>query len=126
IAGAFEHGVLGEAVPTFPINILNLAMLVAALHREYLELLRLDHNAEGTVERSFLHVADCCDAVIKSLQWLSQQQELKCEAFNIAGELISIQDLLDQLAEVTQSAIKTMDALPYPHAEMDQLGANIE
>jgi UDP-glucose 4-epimerase len=39
--------------------------------------------------------------------------------------LISIQDLLDQLAEVTQSAIKTMDALPYPHAEMDQLGANI-
>ncbi|RDC53872.1 NAD-dependent epimerase/dehydratase family protein [Acinetobacter sp. RIT592] len=125
IAGAFEHGVLGEAVPPLPKNILPLAMQVAAQQREYLELRRQAHTADGTVERSFLHVADCCDAVIKSLQWLSQQQELKCEAFNIAGELISIQDLLDQLAEVTQSAIKTMDALPYPHAEMDQLGANI-
>lgn len=71
-------------------------------------------------------MADSCDAVIKSLQWLWQQQELKCEAFNIAGTLISIQDLLDQLAEVTQSAIRTVDALPYPHAELDQLGANIE
>ena len=125
IAGAFEHGVLGEAVPPLPKNIVPLAMQVAAQQREYLELHRQAHTTDGTVERSFLHVADGCDAVIKALQWLSQQQDLKCEAFNIAGTLISIQSLLDQLAEVTQSAIQTVDALPYPHAELEQLGANI-
>lgn len=69
---------------------------------------------------------DVCDAVFKSLHWLSQQQQWTCEAFNIAGELISMQTLLDQVAEVTQSAVPTVDALPYLHAEMDQLGANTD
>src|SRR5690606_16466491 len=126
ISGAFEHGVLGEAVPPLPKNIVPLTMQVATQQREYLELRSQAYTADGTVERSFLHVADSCDAVIKSLQWLWQQQELNCEAFNIAGTLISILDLLDELAEVTPSAIRTVDALPYPHAELDQLGANIE
>ena len=124
IAGAFEGGILGEWIPPLPKNIVPLAMQVGAHQREYLELRRQAMTADQTVERSFLHVMDGCDAVIKSLQWLSQQQELCCEAFNIAGELVSIKNLLDQVAEVTQSTIPTIDALPYPHAELDQLGAD--
>ena len=126
VAGAFENGILGEWVPPLPKNIVPLAMQVGAKQREYLELRRQAKTEDYTVERSFLHVMDVCDAVFKSLHWLSQQQQWTCEAFNIAGELISMQTLLDQVAEVTQSAVPTVDALPYPHAEMDQLGANTD
>src|SRR5690606_35394793 len=125
IAGAFEHGVLGETVPPLPKNIVPLAMQVAALQRESIELRRQANTEDKTVERSFLHVLDCCDAVIKSLQWLSTQN-YACEAFNIAGELISIQKLLDKIGEVAQITIHTEDAMYYPHVELDQIGASAE
>ncbi len=125
IAGAFEHGVLGEFVTPLPKNIVPLAMQVGAMQRDYIELRKQAKTADGTVERSFLHVLDCCKAVWLCLQWLPTQQ-YACEAFNIAGELVSIQKLLDVIAEVTESEIKTVDATYYPNQEFDQLGANIE
>ena len=125
IAGAFEHGVLGEFVTPLPKNIVPLAMQVGAMQRDYIELRKKAKTEDGTVERSFLHVLDCCKAIWQCLQWLPTQQ-FACEAFNIAGELISIQKLLDTIAEVTQSEIKTIDSTYYPNQEYDQLGANIE
>lgn len=125
IAGAFEHGVLGEWVPPLPKNIIPLALQVGALQRDSIELRRQANTADKTTERSFLHVLDACDAVFKTLQWLSQQQSA-CEAFNIAGELTSIQKLLDEVAEVTQVSIRTEEALYYSGIELDQLGASSE
>ncbi|WP_104471396.1 SDR family NAD(P)-dependent oxidoreductase [Acinetobacter indicus] len=124
IAGAFEHGVLGEMVPPLPKNIVPLAMQVGARQREFIELRKQAQTEDKTVERSFLHVLDCCEAVSLTLQWLFQQQHV-CEAFNIAGEAISIQQLLNETSSVTGTEIKTVDADVYPYAELDQVAADI-
>ncbi|UNW08438.1 SDR family NAD(P)-dependent oxidoreductase [Acinetobacter indicus] len=124
IAGAFEHGVLGEMVPPLPKNIVPLAMQVGARQREFIELRKQAQTEDKTVERSFLHVLDCCEAVSLTLQWLFQQQHV-CEAFNIAGEAISIQQLLNEISSVTCTEIKTVDANVYPYAELDQVAADI-
>lgn len=124
IAGAFEHGVLGEMVPPLPKNIVPLAMQVGARQREFIELRKQAQTEDKTVERSFMHVLDCCEAVSLTLQWLFQQQHV-CEAFNIAGEAISIQQLLNEISSVTGTEIKTVDADVYPYAELDQVAADI-
>ncbi|ENW91076.1 SDR family NAD(P)-dependent oxidoreductase [Acinetobacter indicus] len=124
IAGAFEHGVLGEMVPPLPKNIVPLAMQVGARQREFIELRKQAQTEDKTVERSFLHVLDCCEVVFLTLQWLFQQQHV-CEAFNIAGEAISIQQLLNEISSVTGTEIKTVDADVYPYAELDQVAADI-
>ncbi len=124
VAGAFEHGVLGEYVTPLPKNIMPMAMQAAAMQREYIELQRHANTEDQTVERSFLHVLDACDAIISSLLWLQNQYHC-CEAFNIAGEkVVSIQALLDQVAIHTQSDIRTIDAT-YKLDELEQLGANL-
>ena len=125
IAGAFEHAVLGEFVAPLPKNIVPLAMQVGAMQREYIELRKQAKTEDGTAERSFLHVLDCCKAVWLCLESLASQHNV-CEAYNIAGELISIQHLLDEISEVTQSSIKTIESTYYPNEEFDQLGANVE
>ena len=125
ISGAFEHGVLGEFITPLPKNIVPLAMQAGAMQREFIELRRQANTEDKTAERSFLHVLDCCQAILLTLHWLSRQMHV-CEAFNIAGELISIQKLLDQVSEVTGSEIKTVDAGYYSNAEFDQLGASTE
>jgi UDP-glucose 4-epimerase len=123
IAGALEQGVLGEFVMPLPKNIVPLAMQVGAMQREYIELRKHANTDDQTSERSFLHVLDACHAIAKSLEWLSQQQQA-CEAFNIAGELISVQKLLDEIAEVTQTTIQTVESSYYPNEELDRLGAD--
>lgn len=125
IAGAFEHGVLGEFIAPLPKNIVPLAMQVGAMQREFIELRQQANTADKTAERSFLHVLDCCKAVSLALNWLSTQEH-SCEAFNIAGELVSIKQLLDKISEVTQSPIKTIESHYYPNAEFDQLGSSSE
>jgi UDP-glucose 4-epimerase len=123
IAGALEQGVLGEFVMPLPKNIVPLAMQVGAMQRDYIELRKHANTDDQTNERSFLHVLDACHAIAKSLEWLSQQQQA-CEAFNIAGELISVQKLLDEIAEVTQTTIQTIESSYYPNEELDRLGAD--
>jgi UDP-glucose 4-epimerase len=123
IAGAFEHAVLGEFVAPLPKNIIPLVLQVAARQREYLELRQQAHTTDQTVERSFLHVLDCCDAILATLHWLRTQQYV-CEAFNIAGQNMSIRTLLNEIAKVTHTEIKTVDAPFYTAAELDQIGAS--
>lgn len=123
IAGAFEHAVLGELVVPLPKNIIPLALQVAAKQRDYVELRQKANTADHTVERSFLHVLDCCDAVTATLQWLRAQQHV-CEAFNISGQVLSIRALLNEISRVTQADIKTIEAQFYPTAELDQLGSS--
>jgi UDP-glucose 4-epimerase len=125
IVGAFEHGVLGEYVVQLPKNIVPLALQVAAMQRDCIELQNQAQTKDGTVERSFLHVQDVCDAVLAGLKWLETQ--VGClEAFNIAhSTTISIQGLLDEVAKVTQSEIRVQPAV-YQHEELAQLGANID
>ena len=125
VAGAFEHGVLGEFVAPLPKNIVPLVFQVAAQQRGQIDLRKQAKTADHTVERSFTHVLDVCDAVLKSLQWLEHQQHT-CEAFNIAGETVSILELIDLIAEVSGTDIHTVDALPYVYAELDQVGATTE
>ncbi|HRA91564.1 MAG TPA: NAD-dependent epimerase/dehydratase family protein, partial [Acinetobacter sp.] len=84
IVGAFEHGVLGEYVTQLPKNIVPLALQVAAMQRDVLELQNQAETEDGTVERSFLHVLDACDAVLLSLNWLKMQSNC-LEFFNIAN-----------------------------------------
>lgn len=124
IAGAFEHGVLGEMVPQLPKNIIPLAMQVAAMQRDYLELQHQALTDDQTVERSFLHVLDACEAVLASLYWLNHQEHT-CEAFNIAHDHVtSIQSLLEQISAITQTQINTHDAM-FAVDELAQLGADI-
>jgi UDP-glucose 4-epimerase len=92
VAGGFEHGVLGEFVVPLPKSIVPIAMQVAAGQRDVLELQQHATTADGTVQRSFLHVLDACEAIIESLKWLFNQQN-SCEAFDIAGQVLSIQEL---------------------------------
>lgn len=125
IVGAFEHGVLGEYVVQLPKNIVPLALQVAAMQRDCIELQNQAQTKDGTVERSFLHVLDVCDAVLAGLKWLETQ--VGClEAFNIAhSKTTSILGLLDEVAKVTQSEIRVQPAV-YQHEELAQLGANID
>lgn len=125
IAGAFEHGILGEVVTPLPKNIVPLAMQVAVKQREAIELRQQANTADQTVERSFVHVLDVCEAVIASLHWLFEQTH-SCEAFNIAGEVVSIQQLLARIAEVTDAEIATVPAIHYEYPELDQLGAVVD
>ena len=125
IVGAFEHGVLGEYVVQLPKNIVPLALQVAAMQRDCIELQNQAQTKDGTVERSFLHVLDVCDAILSGLKWLETQ--VGClEAFNIAhSKTTSILGLLDEVAKVTQSEIRVQPAV-YQHEELAQLGANID
>lgn len=125
IGGAFEHAVLGEFVMPLPKNIIPLAFQVAAQQRNGIELRQKAKTEDGTVERSFLHVLDSCEAILLTLKWLDQNQYV-CEEFNISGEMISIQQLLNLIAEVTQREIPILEPLDYPYAELDQIGGNCE
>lgn len=125
IAGAFEHAVLGEFVAPLPKNIIPLALQVAAKQRDYVELRQQAQTSDSTAERSFLHVLDCCDAILATLHWLSAQQHV-CEAFNISGSTVSIRALLDEVSKVTHTEINTLEAHIYPAAELDQIGATSE
>ncbi|MFW2160051.1 UDP-glucose 4-epimerase GalE [Acinetobacter beijerinckii] len=125
IVGAFEHGVLGEYVTQLPKNIVPLAIQVAAMQRDCIEIQNQAQTKDGTVERSFLHVLDACDVVLNALSWLKTQSSC-LEAFNIAStELTSIQSLIDEIVKITQSEIKVQPAI-YQHDELAQLGANID
>lgn len=125
IVGAFEHGVLGEYVTQLPKNIVPLALQVAALQRDCIELQNQAQTQDGTVERSFLHVLDACDAILMTLNWLKAQSGC-LESFNIAHtQLTSIQRLLDEISTVTQAEVRVQPAI-YQHDELAQLGANIE
>lgn len=53
IVGAFEHGVLGEYVAQLPKNIVPLALQVAAMQRDLIELQDQVSTEDHTVERSF-------------------------------------------------------------------------
>lgn len=125
VGGAFEHAILGEFVVPLPKNIIPLALQVAAKQREYIELRQHAQTLDGTVERDFLHVLDCCDAIIKTLHWLGTQQSV-CEAFNISGQPLSIRALMTEIANITSTEIKTVEAHFYPEHELDQIGASTE
>ena len=121
VVGAFEHGILGENIPPLPKNIVPLALQVAAMQRDALELQHQAQTKDHTVERSFIHVLDVADAISASLLWLQTQYNV-CEAFNICrDEITSIQQLLKVIEQQTQSPIKTLIA-PDKHQEFDQLG----
>ena len=94
------------------------------MQRDYLELQHQALTDDQTVERSFLHVLDACEAVLASLYWLNHQEHT-CEAFNIAHDHVtSIQSLLAQISTITQTQINTHDAM-FAVDELAQLGADI-
>ena len=124
VVGAFEHGVLGELVPPLPKNIVPLSMQVAANQREAIELQNFSDTEDQTVQRSFVHVLDVCEAILISLHWLQEQHNV-CESFDIYGEMSSIKELLNVVAQVTQTEIKTIEA-PYPFVELSQTASNSE
>ena len=125
VVGAFEHGVLGEFVTPLPKNIVPLAMQVAAMQRDAIELYQEANTEDGTVERGFVHVLDVCSAVQAALYWLSNQQDSVCEAFNIAAEPYSIQELLNMIGKVAQAAIPTF-AAQEGFQPLAQIGAHAE
>lgn len=93
IVGAFEHGVLGEYVVQLPKNIVPLALQVAAMQRECIDLQNQAETDDGTVERSFLHVLDVCEAVMMTMNWLETQNSC-LEAFNLAHKQLTDPNLI--------------------------------
>ena len=124
VVGAFENGILGELIAPLPKNITPLALQVAAMQRDCIELQRHANTPDGTVIRNFVHVLDVCDAVFASLYWLHAQRGV-CEAFDIAGEQSSIQDLIELIEKVTGSKIKTADS-SYVYQELELVGSSSE
>lgn len=122
VVGAFEHGGLGEFIQPLPKNIVPLALQVAAMQRDVIELQQNADTPDQTVERSFVHVIDVCEAVHASLYWLQQHSGI-CESFDIAGESLSILRLIQEIEKVTQSKIKTINAM-YAFEELDQVGSS--
>lgn len=122
VVGAFEHGVLGEFVQPLPKNIVPLALQVAAIQRDEIELQQHAETEDGTVERSFVHVLDICDAIFASLFWLNAKLGV-CEAFDVAGEQSSILSLLQTIEKVTGHSVKTRTS-NYDFDELAQLGSN--
>ena len=99
-----------------------LALQVAAQQRDVVELRQDAATPDHTAQRSFLHVMDASRAVIASLTWLFQQQNV-CEAFDIAGEVISMQQLVAKIAQVTEKPIATQAAIAMDTLEPAQLGS---
>ncbi|WP_111858537.1 SDR family NAD(P)-dependent oxidoreductase [Acinetobacter sp. CFCC 10889] len=122
IVGAFEHGVLGEFVNPLPKNIVPMLLQVAAAQRDVIELQNQADTEDGTVERSFVHVLDVCEAIQASLFWLQNQFNI-CEAFDISGEQSSIRNLIGIVKDVTAAEITTIEAV-YKYEELAQLGSN--
>lgn len=122
VAGAFEHGGLGEYIPPLPKNIIPLAMQVALGQREVIELRKSTETEDGSLERSFVHVIDVCRSIHASLYWLSTQQQHCCEVINIAGEVSSIRHVLSILAETTNQSIPVIDS-EYYFSELAQIGS---
>jgi len=122
IGGAFGNGILGEMIAPLPKNILPLALQVAAQQRDVVELRQDAATPDHTAQRSFLHVMDASRAVIASLTWLFQQQNV-CDAFDIAGEVISMQQLVAKIAQVTEKPIATQAAIAMDTLEPAQLGS---
>ena len=122
VAGAFEHGGLGEYIPPLPKNIIPLAMQVALGQREVIELRKSTETEDGSLERSFVHVIDVCQSIHASLYWLSTQQQHCCEVINIAGEVSSIRHVLSILAETTNQSIPVIDS-EYYFNELAQIGS---
>ena len=122
VVGAFEHGVLGEFVAPLPKNIVPIAIQVAAQQRDVVELQRKAQTEDQTVERSFVHILDVCDAVKLTLQWLQQQHHI-LEHFDISGHVSSIEKLIATVESVTSTQIVTIDS-EYPVVELDQVASN--
>lgn len=120
VAGAYTGGILGEVVAPLPKNILPLMLQAAALQRDSIALYQHVETEDHTVERSFVHIMDVCEAIFQSLHWLANQSST-CESFNIAGERHSILQLLHQVEELTQSKITVehMDAVDEQLAQID-------
>lgn len=124
IAGACEHGILGEMIPSFPKNIISLAMQIAGRQRETMELYNHGtENPEGTVERSFLHILDASDAVLKALTWLSRQEH-SYEVFNVSGkESIHMHKVINEVSRITQRPIPTVEVKAIEQETLWQVGA---
>lgn len=110
IAGACEHGILGEMISHYPKNIVSLAMQVAGRQREHIEL--FNHgtaHTEGTLERSFVHILDASDAICKALTWLERQQQ-GIDSFNISGkESINMHKVINEISRISQRPIPTIE-----------------
>ena len=95
---------------------------VAAMQRDSIELQQNAKTEDQTVERSFIHVLDVCEAVHASLYWMQQHRGV-CESFDIAGESSSILKLIKTIEKVTETQIKTL-AAGYEYQEIDQVVSN--
>lgn len=124
VVGAFENGVLGEFVAPLPKNIVPLLLQVAAMQRDSIELQQNAKTEDKTVERSFIHVLDVCEAVNASLYWMQNNRGV-CESFDITGETSSILQLIKTIEKVTETQIKTINTV-YAYQELDQVVSNSE
>lgn len=126
VAGAFEQGFWGEYVPKLPKSIMGLLMQAANHEREGIELYQAAKTQDHTVERSFVHILDICDALEKTLEWLKQQQHCY-ETFNIArDDVISIAELLHEAEEVTGTKIQALNVAHHLNqGVLDQIGADV-
>lgn len=125
VAGACEHGILGEMISIFPKNIVSLAMQVAGRQREHIELFNhATEHPEGTVERHFVHILDVSDAVNKALIWLYRQDNAY-EIFNISGkEGVSMHKVINEISRISQRPIPTVEVkIPTHDDTLLQVGA---
>ena len=126
IIGAYEKGQLGEWVPPLPNSVLPYLLQVAAGQRDIFEIYNqaLD-TADGTAERSYLHVMDLSTAVYELMLWSNQQQNYLKHINVTHTDLTSLKQLIARVEALTEVKIVT-ECYQNNTTEFKQLSANNE
>lgn len=124
VVGAYTDSQLGEWTPPLPKSVIQYLLQVAAQQREVFEIFHQDlDTADGTAERSYIHVMDVVDVMYRLMLWSNNQGNL-LQHFNVTSDqLTSVKQLVEKVEKVTGSTIVILD---YPESveEIASLGAD--
>ncbi|TYK67236.1 UDP-glucose 4-epimerase GalE [Colwellia echini] len=102
--GADKSGLIGEDPSGIPNNLMPFIAQVAVGKRPQLSIFGNDYDtADGTCERDYIHVTDLANGHIAALDWLVEQNNGICEAFNLGtGTPYSVLKVLKTFEQSTK------------------------
>lgn len=106
--GAHESGLLGEELHTPPLNIFPIISEAYLGIRDKVYIFGDDYpTKDGTCERDYIHIMDLVEAHLDALNYLEQNLEVKCEAFNVGtGIPLSVREILETYNQFSDVKIK--------------------
>lgn len=125
--GAHPSAIIGELPLGVPNNLVPYITQTAAGIREQLVVNGNDYSTkDGTNIRDYIHVVDLAKAHVKTLQWLSEQVDNTCEAFNLGtGQGTSVLEIIHTFEKVNQLKLNYRVG-PRRAGDVEQIFANPE